>query len=257
MIGAIIGDIVGSRFEFDNTSSKDFTLFTNECEFTDDTICTIAIADAILHGKDYRDTLLSWCERYPNPKGEYGAGFYNWIMQGGLLPYYSFGNGSAMRVSPVAWAWDNQPKIVREAIKTAEVSHNHPDGLIGAMVTALLIFYNKRLPNREMSREVCKDIVTQYYGVYELNLPRRGVFDVTCQGCVPLAWYIVENSEDFEDAIRNAVAYGGDSDTLAAIVGSIAEARFGVPPMLRDEALSYLPDEMLKVYHYFTKKYGK
>lgn len=257
MIGAIIGDIVGSRFEFNNTNNPDFKLFTPECEFTDDTICTVAIADAILNCGDYKEYLLYWCRRYPNPMGAYGGSFNHWLHSPNPQPYYSFGNGAAMRVSPVAWALDNQPEVIREAIKTAEVSHNHPDGLIGAMVTALLIFYNRKLHNHDKIDLVCDDIMTQYYGDYEANLPQPGVFDVTCQGCVPLAWEIVKESKDFENSIRNAVVYGGDSDTLAAIVGSIAEARFGVPAELRNEALKYLPDEMVSIVEKFNQEYGK
>lgn len=263
MIGAIIGDIVGSRFEFNNTFREDFALFAPGCDYTDDTICTIAIADAILKDENYGDSLIRWCRKYPNPTGHYGGSFNRWIHAFNPTPYHSYGNGAAMRVSPIAWASNNQPAIIRHAMLSAEVTHNHPEGLIGAMVTALLIYYHRAIQDtgdihRLRASHVCEDIVIQYYGYdYEAHLPRIGEFDETCQGCVPLSWKIIKDSSSFEHAIRKAVAYGGDSDTLAAIVGSIAEARFGVPIGLKHEALRFLPEEMLKVYNEFTKKYGE
>ena len=140
MIGAIIGDIVGSRFEFNNTRDGNFALFSPECSFTDDTICTVAVADAILRGEDYRTSILRWCRKYPNPMGAYGASFALWLNSPDPQPYNSFGNGAAMRVSPVAYAFDTEQEVIRQAMETAKITHDHPDGIIGAMVVARAIY---------------------------------------------------------------------------------------------------------------------
>ncbi|MCM1075961.1 MAG: ADP-ribosylglycohydrolase family protein [Bacteroides sp.] len=258
MIGAIIGDIAGSRFEFNNTHDYNFQIFHPDCNYTDDTICSVAVADAILRDIDYKDSLLYWCRKYPCPMGAYGGSFSRWIHSANPQPYNSFGNGAAMRVSPVAWAFNSEPDVIRQAMMTALPSHNHPDGIIGASAVALLIFYNRQVRDRSNCDVICDDMMTHYYGAHfnwKSNLPKPGVFDETCQGCVPLAWEIAKDSRSFEDAIRNAVAYGGDSDTLGAIVGSIAEARFGVPVQMQKVAMNMLPADMLKVVVKFIQKY--
>lgn len=253
MLGAIIGDIIGSRFEFNNTERYDFNLFTPECDFTDDTICTIGIADAILRNEDYLTAVHRWCRKYPHPKGAYGTNFLNWVMSRHPKPYGSFGNGAAMRVSPVAWAFNTLDKIAAEATRTAEISHNHPEGIKGAVVISLIIYH---LLNNDI--ESCNRIVEKEYGSdWHKNLPAPGYFDVTCQGCVPLCWKLVNESYSFEDAIRLTVSYGGDTDTTGAITGSIAEVRFGIPDNIRQKALSYLPDEMLDVINRFEKKFSR
>lgn len=243
MLGAIIGDIVGSRFEFHNTDKYDFEMFTDESTFTDDTICTIAIADAITKGTDYRSSLLEWCRKYPNPKGAYGGSFARWIVSSDPQPYNSFGNGSAMRVSPVAWAFDDLGKVLEEAEKTAIVTHNHPDGIKGAVAIAHAIYHLRTthdLPGleREMNR---------YYPRFMLGNYFSGVFDETCPGTIPVCLKIVRVSTSFEDAIRRAISWGGDSDTIGAIVGSMAEALWGVPKEISDKAFDLLPTEMLNV----------
>lgn len=258
MIGAIIGDIVGSRFEFNNTFNTNFDLFTKDCDFTDDTICTVAVADAILQNKSFEDSLLQWCRKYPNPMGAYGGSFNQWLHSADPMPYNSFGNGSAMRVSPCAIAASSDAEAIRLAIASASCTHNHTEGIIGAVVTALVI---RALSLNDNSNTLsalieAEMIVTQYYGEdWQNQLPPIGKFDVTCQGCVPLAFFIVDNSHSFEDAIRKAVSYGGDSDTLAAIVGSMAEALWGVPDHLKNAAMSYLPDEMKNCINTFYEKY--
>ena len=253
MIGAIIGDIAGSRFEFNNTRDYNFKLFHKDCSYTDDTICTVAVADAILRGISYQDSLLHWCRKYPSPMGAYGGSFVRWIHSDNPQPYYSYGNGAAMRVSPVAWAFNTEAEVLREAIRTAEVTHNHPEGLIGAIATAELILCYRTEP---AAGEYVNHIARQHYGKsWENRLPRPGIFDETCQGCVPLAFHIIKESNSFEDAIRRAVSYGGDSDTLGAIVGSIAEARWGVPMDMQKMALNMLPQDMLKVVVCFIQKY--
>lgn len=255
MIGAIIGDIVGSRFEFNNAKSGNFALFTQQCDFTDDTICTVAVADAILKGEDYKSSILRWCRKCPNPMGGYGGSFARWITSPDPQPYNSFGNGAAMRVSPVAWAFRSERDVIRQAIETARISHDHTEGIIGAMVTALVIYY---LQNQfwDNTMGVCESVMCQYYGEdWENCLPSRGMFDETCQGCVPLAFHIIKQSNSFEDAIRKAIVYGGDSDTLGAIVGSLAEARFGIDIPTMQKALSYLPDDMKEVVLKFNATY--
>ena len=257
MIGAIIGDIVGSRFEFHNTSRTDFELFTQDCDFTDDTICTVAVADAILHNKPFQDTLREWCHKYPNPMGAYGGSFNAWLQSDTPQPYNSFGNGSAMRVSPCALAASSDAEAIRLAIASASCTHNHPEGIIGAVATALVIRAFQASAGHEMIARIdAESIISTYYGEdWFKHLPQPFTFDVTCQGCVPLAFIIVDKSHSFEDAIRNAVAYGGDSDTLAAIVGSMAEARWGIPIDLIDSALAYLPEEMRVIVKEFYDKY--
>ena len=252
MIGAIIGDIVGSVYEFNNTFDYDFPLFSENGSFTDDTICTIAIADAILKDKDYRQSLLDWCRRYPNPMGGYGCSFQQWLLSENPQPYNSFGNGSAMRVSPVGWAFDDYVKVLEESIKTSFPTHNHEEGLNGAKAVAVAIYF---IRTGKGIKEL-NSIRRLFYNRSNTRNAPRGCFDETCIGTVPLAFDIVVKSTSFEDAIRKAISYGGDSDTLGAIVGSIAEPLFGIPECIRSKAMSYLPEEMKTVVDEFEKRYG-
>lgn len=255
MLGAIIGDIVGSPYEFNNTSNPRFPLFSERSSFTDDTICTVAIADAILRDLDFGYALRLWCLRYPNPIGAYGGSFNAWLHSSNPKPYNSFGNGAAMRVSPCGWAFDSEAETLRAALESAAPTHNHIEGLIGASVVARAIFCYRGLG----SSFYASCLVEENYGDewnWEKHLPSPGVFDETCQGCVPLAFHILFQSDGFEDAIRQSVLWGGDSDTLAAIVGSLAEARWGIPEGIRNEAMSYLPEEMKEVVEKFEKTYG-
>ncbi len=242
MLGAIIGDIIGSSYEFNNTSDYDFPLFVAGCDFTDDTICTIAIADAILTGGSYEECLHRWCRKYPNPKGAYGGSFALWVHSDNPLPYGSYGNGSAMRVSAVAWAFNDEAEILEEAAKTAAVTHNHPEGIKGAQAVAHAIFCLRTTK----SLDSFKALAEEYYPACINAKYPRGRFDETCQGTVPLCFQIISQSTNFEDAIRRAISWGGDSDTIGAIVGSIAEAIWDIPDWLKDKAVSYLPDEMKK-----------
>lgn len=254
MLGAIVGDIIGSRFEFHNTEDVGFCLFDTTCSFTDDTICTVAIADAILKGKPYKDSVIEWCKKYPHPMGGYGCSFRQWLLSDNREPYNSFGNGAAMRVSPVAWAFVTKQDVQRQAIETAAFSHNHPEGLIGAMSVAEAIFL---LRNERKNKDlIVEGVARQYYGFhYYALMPKKGVFDETCQRCVPLAFHIVEDSRSFEEAIRRAVAWGGDSDTVGAIVGSMAEAKFGIPAEIKTVAFDFLPDEMQEVVNEFQLRF--
>lgn len=253
MLGTIIGDIAGSSYEFDNTSDYNFPMFTSEKDFTDDTICTVAVADAILRQIDYQTSLRHWCRKYPHPMGEYGSYFLNWVMRPDPYPYNSFGNGSAMRVSPVAWLFDNEQDVKKEAERSAEVTHNHPEGIKGAVAIAVAIFRMRTASIK--SAAIFEKIAKEYYGdnIFS-NLPEKGFFDVTCKGCVPLALYLASIATSFEDAIRLAVSYGGDTDTVGAIVGSLAEAQYAIPSDMAENAKAYLPQEMLEVLTRFDKE---
>mgnify|MGYP000014196676 FL=1 len=276
MLGAIIGDIAGSKYEFNNTFDYDFGMFGEGCDFTDDTICTVAIADAILNGRNYQESLLDWCRRYPSPKGAYGGRFAGWIRSLDPQPYNSFGNGSAMRVSPVAWLFDDLSQVLEEAKKTALPTHNHPEGIKGAKAVAHAIWYfrksrfseeSKDSENEEtkgLKNENAKDenetiqgfmsIARSYYEDFDTRVYPKGKFDETCMDAVPLSFYLLSQVSSFEDAIRLAISHGGDSDTIGAIVGSIAEARFGIPQEMKEKALSYLPDDMKDIWKQFAEK---
>ena len=257
MLGAIIGDIVGSPYEFNNTSYPRFPLFGKESEFTDDTVCTIAVADALLTGESFGSALQRWGRKYPNPKGAYGGSFNAWLHADNPMPYNSWGNGAAMRVSPVGWAFTSEAETLRAALASAKPTHDHVEGLIGASVVARAI-YLLRTMNRPsfLNGEVVALVEASYGKDWAMHVPARGVFDETCQGCVPLAFLICSESDSFEGAIRRAVLYGGDSDTLAAIVGSLAEARWGIPTELREKALGLLPAEMRSVIDQFSMTFG-
>lgn len=279
MLGAIIGDIAGSKYEFNNTFDYDFGMFGEGCDFTDDTICTVAVADAILNGRSYQESLLDWCRRYPSPKGAYGGRFAGWIRSLDPQPYNSFGNGSAMRVSPVAWLFDDLSQVLEEAEKTALPTHNHPEGIKGAKAVAHAIWYFRKSKFSEESKDseneetkglknenakASKDeyetiqgfmsIARSYYEDFDTRVYPKGKFDETCMDAVPLSFYLLSQASSFEDAIRLAISHGGDSDTIGAIVGSIAEARFGIPQEMKEKALSYLPDDMKDIWKQFAEK---
>ena len=278
MLGAIIGDIAGSKYEFNNTFDYDFEMFGEGCDFTDDTICTVAVADAILNGRSYQESLLDWCRRYPSPKGAYGGRFAGWIRSLDPQPYNSFGNGSAMRVSPVAWLFDDLSQVLEEAEKTALPTHNHPEGIKGAKAVAHAIWYFRKSRFSEESKDseneetkglknentkASKDenetiqgfmsIARSYYEDFGTRVYPKGKFDETCMDAVPLSFYLLSQASSFEDAIRLAISHGGDSDTIGAIVGSIAEARFGIPQEMKEKALSYLPDDMKDIWKQFAE----
>ena len=278
MLGAMIGDIAGSKYEFNNTFDYDFEMFGEECDFTDDTICTVAIADAILNGRSYQESLLDWSRRYPSPKGAYGGRFAGWIRSLDPQPYNSFGNGSAMRVSPVAWLFDDLSQVLEEAEKTALPTHNHPEGIKGAKAVAHAIWHFRKSRFSEESKDseneetkglknenakASKDenetiqgfmsIARSYYEDFGTRVYPKGKFDETCMDAVPLSFYLLSQASSFEDAIRLAISHGGDSDTIGAIVGSIAEARFGIPQEMKEKALSYLPDDMKDIWKQFAE----
>ena len=255
MVGAIIGDIVGSPYEFNNTNKYDFPWLSPESTFTDDTICTIAIADAInktdlrLYEKpDYKKSLLHWCQKYPNPKGGYGGRFAQWIQCITPEPYGSFGNGSAMRVSPIIWAFDDPPQVLYEAKRTAIITHNHPEGIKGAVCIAHMIWAAR---HTQASPSQLYEITQHYYPGWDHKEPEIGKFDETCQGTLPVCFWALMYADSFEDAIRRAIAFGGDSDTIGAIVGSVAEAIWDIPESIWLSTLSRLPREMKNVIEKF------
>ena len=252
MIGAIIGDIVGSRFEFNNTDNFDFKLFTKNCACTDDTICTIAIADAAMKHEPYGKALHRWCREYPNPMGSYGCSFAGWIASNNPRPYNSFGNGSAMRVAAIGWLFDTLEQVEEEAMLSAMPTHNHPEGVKGAVATATAIFLA-----RTEGKETMLEAIKEYYSEWEE--PRLGYnrFDETCQGTMPIVFGIIDKANNFEEAIRYAVAVGGDSDTIGAIVGSIAEAIWGIPEQMCQNALKYLPNDMVTIVEQFYSRIKK
>lgn len=254
MLGAIIGDIVGSRFEFNNTNSINFELFTDESTYTDDTICTVAIADAILNGKSYKDSLLEWCRKYPNPKGAYGGSFVRWIHSVDPQPYNSFGNGSAMRVSPIGWAFDSYQEVLRQAELSAAVSHNHTEGIKGAQCVADLIYH---LRTGKIDKDAAKRCVKHSFG-YEIlpvaQIRETNSFNETCQVTVPQAISCFLEAKDFEETIRLAISIGGDSDTIGAIAGSIAESYYPIPENIKIQAMEIIPGEMRIIVEQFYNK---
>ena len=255
MIGAIIGDMVGSIYEFDNIKTKDFEFVQDSMEPTDDSVLSIATADWLLHGGNVGDYYLRYAATYPNPMGSYGTGFWTWVKRGqrGLAaPYGSCGNGSAMRVGPVGWFFESEPETLAYAKRSAECTHDHPEGIKGAQATALAIF----LARHGATPAAIKSRIERDYG-YDLSLsideirPRYSWHGLdyagnggTCQGSVPQAIACALQAADFEDAVRNAVSIGGDSDTIGCIAGSIAEVLFGVPQWLQDVALQRLTERL-------------
>lgn len=272
MIGAIIGDIVGSRFEWDDYKSKTFDLFGNDdierpqCEYTDDSVMTVAVADALLRfdcindDDEFKRVLIERMHAFGQTRLNCGFGnrFYSWIKNRSTQPYGSYGNGSAMRVSPVGWYAETLADAEHIAKLTAEVTHNHPEGIKGAQAIAGAIW----LARHRHSKTEIRHYIEKHYYPDAFVLPLQDIrpfyeFDESCQGTVPEALVAFMEATGFEDALRNAVSLGGDSDTLADITGGVAEAFYGVPNNIRETALSFLDDEMRDVIRKFTTKYCK
>lgn len=251
MIGAIIGDVVGSRFEFNNIKTKEFELFTKESRFTDDTVLTIAVMDILCHTKSWSKNTLSrtmqkWAKKYPN--AGYGSRFINWVFENNPEPYYSCGNGSAMRVSSVAWFARTEEEVKALSKAVTEITHNHPEGLKGAEVTAMCIYMAL---NGKTMEEIKDYAVRQYPEISKFDyedLRRTYVHsDEICQNTVPQAIYCFLISKDFEDCLRTTISIGGDCDTTAAISCAIADAFYGIPKKIEEVARKKLPKEMLNV----------
>ena len=253
MLGAIVGDIVGSVYEFDNHRSKDFPLFREDSKFTDDTILSIATADTLMQQDwDFAIKYREYGKKYPS---SYGNSFLRWIHDDEAGPYDSFGNGSAMRVSPIAWFVNHDHRVMFLAEKSAGVTHNHPEGIKGAQATAMVIFWARNGVPRNRIRRDLESMFGYDTSTSVEELQKTYEYNETCQRTVPEAFRCFYEATDFEDAIRNAISIGGDSDTVAAIAGSMAEAKWGVPDWIKEEALGRLDKALLRTFESFTDRY--
>jgi len=254
MLGAIAGDIFGAPYEFDAYPHEDVGLFNRERYFTDDTVLTIATADALMTDGDYATAYRRWGNRFPG-RG-FGGWFLDWLGDPSRGPYNSFGNGSAMRVSPVGWAFDTLEETLAEAERSAAVTHNHPEGIKGAQATAAAIFLARTGATKQ---DIRREITARFN--YDLTRTIADIrstysFDVTCQGSVPESLIAFLDADDFEHTLRLAISLGGDADTQAAIAGAVAEAYWGgLPPDLEAEARRCLPSRMTTVVDRFTGTY--
>jgi ADP-ribosylglycohydrolase len=253
MIGAIAGDIIGSIHEGAGTKTKRFPLFGAHNWFTDDTVLTVAVAESILWQSDLVETLHEYFHRYPNVG--FGSSFIEWAALRRREPYHSWGNGSAMRVSPVGFASDTLDDAMHLAERTAAVTHNHPEGIRGAQATAAAIY----LARTGSDQQAIRREIAATFG-YDLSAPLDEIretyeFDVSCQGSVPQSIVAFLEATDFEDAIRNAISLGGDADTMACIAGGIAEAYWGVPEKIAQRALGYLDDRLRSIVDEFYRRF--
>lgn len=255
MIGAIAGDIIGSVYEWHRIKSKEFALFSPKCFYTDDSVLTIALADAILTGKDYAQIMKAYYRRYPD--AGYGGRFHQWAQSHDSKPYNSWGNGAAMRISPVGFAFGNLEDVLLKAETFTAVTHNHPEGIKGAQATAAAIF----LARTGKSKPEIQKYIESTFG-YDLTRTLDEIrpdyrFNESCQETVPQAIIAFLESTDYEDAIRNAISLGGDSDTLACITGGIAEAFYGgVPEMIRERAMAILDEKLRRVTEDFIRQFN-
>lgn len=249
MLGAIIGDMIGSVYEWHNIKTTDFPLFGPGCRPTDDSVMTIAVAEGLMqsYGKDddairqkVIDAMRFYGRRYPN--AGYGGKFYGWIHTDDPKPYNSWGNGSAMRVSSVGWLFDDLSQVLQMAALTAEVTHNHPEGIKGAKAIAAAVF----MARKGMGKAQIKTFIEEMFD-YDLDTPLSLIrpayaFDVSCQGSVPQAIRAFLEADSYEQAVRLAVSLGGDSDTIACMAGAISEAAFGIPKDIKREGMTHLDD---------------
>jgi ADP-ribosylglycohydrolase len=254
MIGAIAGDIIGSVYEWHNIKTKKFELFSKKCHFTDDSVLTIALADTILTGTPYVDNLKKFYRLYPH-RG-YGGNFDEWAQSPASEPYNSWGNGAAMRISPVGYAYNDLETVLQKAKEFTEVTHNHPEGIKGGQATATSIF----LARTGKSKAEIKYTIEAWFG-YDLSKHVDDIrptysFDVSSQGTVPQAIRAFIDSDDFEDALRTAVSLGGDTDTLTCITGGIAQAFYkGVPASIQEKVYGVLDDRLGSITKTFMEKY--
>jgi len=252
MLGAIIGDICGSIYEFRSVEEYNFSLITDKSTFTDDTVLTIAVADSIVNNFDFASTIKKYALNYPN-RG-YGGRFHDWIYSDNLEPYGSFGNGSAMRVSSVGFYYNSIDEVLKKAKQSAEITHNHWEGIKGAQATALAIYLARMGSSKE---QIKYEIETRFN--YDLNRTLKEIesnyhFNETCQGSVPEAIIAFLESKNYETAIRNAIWLKGDADTQACIAGGIAEAYYkNIPKVLIDKAFEILPRDFLKIIYQYQQ----
>jgi ADP-ribosylglycohydrolase len=254
MLGAIAGDIIGSVYEFDdNKPGYDFPLFSKDSDYTDDTVLSVALADSILNNTSYIKKVKEYYRLYPG-RG-YGGSFNMWAASEDLLPYNSYGNGSAMRVSPVGWVYNTLEEVLMKAKQSAEITHNHPEGIKGAQAAAAAIFLLKNGSSKEEVKSYIEDKFNYNLNFNFRELIENYTFNETCQETVPQAIYTFLISEDFEDSIRKAIIIGGDSDTLACINGSLAEAAYAVPAYIKKEVFKRLDDNLSGVVNKFIKEF--
>jgi ADP-ribosylglycohydrolase len=254
MLGACIGDIIGSLYEFQAWKSREFPLFGEKSEFTDDTVCTIAVAECLLDGTDPAVALRLWGRRYPG-RG-YGGSYAVWLKDASMGPYNSYGNGAAMRVSPAAWLSRSLEEALVFARQVTEVTHNHPEGIKGAEATVTAIW----LARQGEGPPAIRRLILASFG-YDLSRSVDEIrpdyrFNETCQDTVPQAITCALEAASFEDAIRNAISLGGDADTLAAIAGPIAEVLYGIPEDIRHKGWMRLPKDMRDVLERLYEKSG-
>lgn len=254
MLGAIAGDIIGSVYEWHNIKTTEFELFSPAGRFTDDTVLTVALADAILGGADYADKMKEYFHRYPN--AGYGGRFADWALSHPSFAYNSWGNGAAMRISPVGYAYTTLEETLSKAEFFTEVTHNHPEGIKGGCASAAAIFLARTGKTKAEIKTYISDTFS-YDLTRTLEEIRPGYhFDVSCQGTVPQAITAFLESENFEDAIRKAISLGGDSDTLACITGGIAQAFYGgVPGYISEKVYAILDEPMGKITKQFMERY--
>jgi ADP-ribosylglycohydrolase len=255
IIGAVAGDIIGSVYEFHNIKTVKFDLFCPRSEFTDDSVLTLATMDVLMNQKNYTEAYQLFGRKYPN---SYGHGFYSWIRSENPEPYNSWGNGSAMRVSPVGWYGGSLDEVMAEAQRSAEVTHNHPEGIKGAQSAAAAIY----MARTGKTKAEIKKFITDTFD-YDLDRKIDDIrpdyqFNESCQGTVPEAIIAFLESTDFENAIRLAISIGGDSDTIACITGGIAEAYYKtIPENIVENVLRILPEELVRIVEEFSMKYRK
>jgi len=256
MIGAIAGDIIGSVYEWHNIKTKEFKLFSPKCHFTDDSILTIALADSIMTGSSYVDNLKKFYRLYP--RGGYGGSFHRWAQSEGAEPYNSWGNGAAMRISPVGYAYNDLDTVLQKAKEFTEVTHNHPEGIKGGQANAAAIFFARTGKSKNEIKEFIELRFQYDVSKHVDDIRPTYKFDVSSQGTVPQAIRAFIDSTDFEDAIRTAVSLGGDTDTLACITGGIAQAFYGgVPEPIVSKVYGILDERLGKITREFMEKFCK
>ena len=262
MVGAVLGDIIGSPYEFDRgNKTKDFSLFIGESDYTDDSVMTVAVADALMLAgieappdriRDHTiESMRRWFRIYPNVKGAYGGRFLEWLRSDNPEPYNSLGNGAAMRVSAVGWLYDTLERTLEVSDAVTDVTHNHPEGIKGARATAAVIYMARTGASKDEIRKYITDVIG-----YDLSRTCDEIrpyyhHNETCMRTVPEAITAFLEGEDFEDVIRTAVSLGGDCDTLTCIAGSMAEAFYGVPSELEQECRNRLPDDIIDILDRF------
>ena len=258
MLGAIIGDIVGSRFEFNNIKTKEFKLFDKGCMVTDDSVMSVAVAEMCLNGYVPNNkemiikTFKKWGQNYPN--AGYGGRFFHWVLSDNPLPYNSYGNGSAMRISAIGFYANTKEEVEEYSKAVTEVTHNHPEGIKGAYVTAMCIF----MARNGSTKEEIKEFVSKYYDInfdYETLRKTYRHEEEICQNTVPQAIYCFLISNGFEDCLRTTISIGGDCDTTAAISCAIAEAYYGIPKRIKEEVQDYIPNDLKEIIKRFDNEF--